>query len=117
MDNTFALDLAAARRKSGLAQKDCAHLLNVHRGRISNIEAGRLTPTLNEFCLLSIIYGRSFESLFASVMAQSRSQLRRRLPTLPEGSDKHLSRFNRNNTLNRLAAQLEDSHNRDHGQA
>lgn len=117
MNQAFALDLAAARRKSGLAQKDCAHLMNIHTDRVSRLEAGKHTPTLKEFCKLSLIYGRPFENLFSDVMEEARAEVRAQLPSLPEGSSRLLSRFNRNNTLNRLAAHLEENHRSLHGGA
>ena len=72
MSTEFALDLRLARKKSGLTQRDCAHLLNVHASKVSALEHGKQLPTLIEICTLSLIYGRSFEAWTLSKWAQSR---------------------------------------------
>jgi transcriptional regulator with XRE-family HTH domain len=67
MIQEFTLDLRAARRNSGLRQVDCAHLMGVNKTKISNLENGRQRPSVRDICTLSMIYGRSFESLFAGI--------------------------------------------------
>ena len=115
MSKEFALDLKVARRKSGLSQEDCAHLLGVHPTKISVLEHGRAMPSVREICTLSLIYGKSFESLFGPVMTEAEGQLRERLPTLPDCPKKWLGRFNRQGTLNRLSERLAARHEADHG--
>ena len=105
MSKTFPLDLKVARRKSGLTQADCAHLLGVHRSKVSHLECGETEPTLRDICTLSLIYGRSFESLFSSVFYELRRELRARLVTLPAPGGSWIGRFNRKATLDRLARQ------------
>jgi len=114
MNHAFALDLKVARHKSGLAQRDCAHLLDVNRNRISSLELGKTMPTVPEICALSLVYGKSFESLFEPVMRDMRNELGIRLETLPPMPNGWRGHFNRNNTLNRIAAHLEaiDAHDR-----
>ena len=91
--------------------------MNSHVDRISRLEAGKVTPTLLEFCKLSVIYGRSFETLFFETMTQAKKEVCHLLPSLPESSTRSLSRFNRNNTLNRLASQLEGLSSNHHDKA
>lgn len=108
MSHSFALDLKVARRKSGLTQQDCAHLLDVHKTKISLLEQGKVLPSVLEICTLSLLYGRSFESLFGSMLEEAQCSLKDRLATLPVSSNRWLGRFIRQNTLNRLAARLDD---------
>lgn len=117
MGKAFALDLKVARRKSGLSQVDCAHLLGVHPTKISVLEHGKAMPSVPEICMLSLIYGKSFESLFGPVMAEAEARLRERLPTLPACPKKWLGRFNRQGTLNRLSERLAARSEPDHGDA
>ena len=106
MITEFALDLKVARRKAGLSQQDCAHLLEVHPSKISLIEHGKAMPSVRDICTLSLIYGKSFESLFSVIMAEVTDALRDRMTTLPECPRQWLPKFNRQNTLNNLAARL-----------
>lgn len=108
MYKAFAHDLKVARRKSGLSQRDCGHLLAISQQRISQLETGRDLPTIPEICSLSLIYGRSFESLFGSVFDEVRKQISEQLTTLPNSKKGWIERFNRHSTLNRLAARLND---------
>ena len=117
MSHPFALDLKVARRKSGLTQQDCAHLLDVHKAKISLLEQGKALPSMLEICTLSLLYGKSFESLFGSMLEDAHSILKDRLATLPVVSNRWLGRFIRQNTLNRLAARLDDVDPREHGPA
>ena len=107
MPNEFALDLKVARRKSGLTQGDCAHLLDVHPSKISLLESGKALPGIKDICALSLVYGRSFESLFSSIVASANRQLRDRLRTMPAAPKRWLGNFNRRNTLSAVADRLE----------
>lgn len=106
MIDDFSLELKVARRKAGLSQKDCAHLLGVHASRVSLLESGKAVPTINQMCRLSLIYGRSFENLFGGVMEDARRDLRRRMHAMPDAPTRWLGRFNRENTLRALAHRL-----------
>ena len=108
MTTEFALDLRLARRKAGLVQRDCAHLLAIHPGTLSTLEHGGRLPTVNQICTLSLIYGRSFESLFAEIMGTARVDLLRRLETLPTTARKCSATVNRETTLTRLHHRLQD---------
>lgn len=114
MTTEFALDLSLARRKAGYVQSDIAHLLASHQSRVSDLEQGRKQPTLLEIVTLSLIYGRSFESLFSMIMADARQDLRKRLKTLPREVRDYVGTFNRSASIERLRDQLaaEDA---DHG--
>ena len=113
MLNEFALDLRTMRKKSGLTQVDCAHLLNVTVPVYSRIETGKKVPTVRELCTLSLIYGRSFESLFAGIFMDARGDLREQLPTIPDAPPQWLGRINRQHTLNHLAERLVATHSQD----
>lgn len=94
MSTEFALDLRAARRKAGYTQDDVAHLLDHHQSRVSDLEQGRDRPTLKQIITLSLIYGRSFESLFEEVMIESRRDLSVRIACLPMASSRTAGTFN-----------------------
>ncbi len=117
MSHAFALDLKVARRKSGLTQQDCAHLLDVHKTKICLLEQGKTLPSVLEICTLSLLYGKSFESLFGSMMEDAHNVLKDQLATLPVVSSRWLGRFTRQNALNRLAARLDENNPPDHGSA
>ncbi|MEQ9155794.1 MAG: helix-turn-helix transcriptional regulator [Roseitalea porphyridii] len=106
MQTDFALDLRRLRRQAGLTQRDCAHLLGVHSKRIWSLEYGRDLPSLTELCTLSLIYGRTFESLYAALLRDVRRELRERLETLPDSRSSSLT-FNRPSTLERLSSRLD----------
>ena len=108
MTKEFALDLKVARQNSGLTQQDCAHLLGVSDATLAKIEAGKRTPSICEICTLSLIYGRSFESLFAGIFRDVRAHLNVRIASLPKASGTVCLRINRQSTLNRLARRLSE---------
>jgi len=116
MTTEFALDLRAARRKAGFVQGDIAHLLASHQSTVSELEAGRKLPTLSQTVTLSLIYGRSFESLFAAIMSEARRDLKRRLRTLPKDVRDYPGTFNRAASIARLRQRLADN-NKAHGEA
>lgn len=111
MTTEFALDLRAARRKAGYVQGDVAHLLGMHQSTVSELETGRKLPTLTQTVTLSLIYGRSFESLFAAVMKEARRDLKRRLRNLPKTVRDHPGTFNRKASIARLAQSLKEESN------
>ena len=116
MSTEFALDLRAARRKAGYTQGDIAHLLAHHQSRVSDLEQGRARPTLEQIVTLSLIYGRSFESLFGEIMAECRAGIKKRLPSLPDLKNQTTGTFNRQSSLKKLEHRLAD-HENDHGRA
>lgn len=106
MSTEFALDLRAARRKAGYTQGDIAHLLNHHQSHVSDLEQGHERPTLVEIVTLSLIYGRSFESFFAKVMAECQEHLTTRLISLPPVRRQTTGTFNRDSSLAKLRLRL-----------
>ena len=116
MSQEFALDLRLARRKAGLTQRDCAHLLGIHKSRVSALERGRRLPTIAQICTLSLIYGRSFESLFEKLLQEARKALRGRIPTLPELKKNYVANFNRAGNVQRLEQRL-NAETENHGRA
>ncbi len=115
MSTEFALDLRAARRKAGYTQGDIAHLLDHHQSHVSDLEQGRVRPTLEQIVSLSLIYGRSFESFFGAIMNERRAHLSNRLASLPPGNDT-AGTFNRASSLKKLDQRLIDQNN-DRGRA
>ena len=107
MNHNFSIDLRSVRRKAGLTQEDCGHLLGGSPSAIRQLESGSRLPTLMEICTLSLIFGRSFESLFGDLMMQCRQDLAERLGTLPDPQEPHASTFNRKSTLDALAERLD----------
>lgn len=108
MSTEFALDLRLARRKAGFTQRDIAHLLGGHQTLVSELERGRQTPTLEQIITLSLIYGRSFESLFSELMGTARSDLQKRIVQMPSGVRSYVGTFNRAASIERLARRLAD---------
>lgn len=108
MQNEFALDLSTARLKAGLTQEDCAHLLAIDRSRVSKLESGKRMPSIEEICTLSLIFGRTFESLFGSVFYNIREDLLDRLACLPTSSHSSAGAISRHQTLERLASRLSE---------
>lgn len=111
MIQEFTLDLRAARRNSGLRQVDCAHLMGVNKTKISNLENGRQRPSVRDICTLSMIYGRSFESLFAGIFDEVKADIYCHLIDLPEPKPDYGRFDSRNQTLDGLKARLDDDHN------
>ena len=108
MSTQFALDLRLARRKAGFTQDDVAHLLAIHQSAVSDLEQGKARPSLDQIIELSLIYGRSFESFFALVMAERRAHLSRQLRSLPALSKPTAHTFNRESSLAKLGRRLAD---------
>lgn len=116
MSTEFALDLRLARRKAGFTQRDCAHLLDVSTSMLSQLESGRRLPSLIEICTLSVIYGRSFESLFSLILEEARKALRDRILHMPELVRVYAGTRNREYSIERLAQRLAEEQS-DHGDA
>ena len=110
MSTEFALDLRLARRKAGFTQRDVAHLLGAHQTLVSELERGRQLPTLEQIVALSLIYGRSFESLFSALMMIARAQLQKRILRMPTGVRSYVGTYNRDASIERLARRLADEH-------
>ena len=106
MKSQFALDLHVARRNAGLTQRDCAILLSIQPSRFSDIETGKCLPRLAEICALSLIFGRSFESLYSTLFDDARDALRATILKLPTDTRIYVGTKNRDSTIERLAIRL-----------
>ena len=106
MSTEFALNLRLARRKSGFTQRDTAHLMALNRSKLSLLETGKRMPSLTHICTLSLIYGRSFESLFGTIMSEARASLRKRILAMPKTSRKYAGSQNRDHSIERLVRSL-----------
>lgn len=113
MSTEFALDLRLARRKAGYTQRDCAHLLAISPSVLSQLEGGKRLPSILQICTLSIIYGRSFESLFGFLLSEAREQLRARILSLPDDIRQYAGTRNRAFSIERLAQRLADEQDHD----
>lgn len=102
----FALDLRLARRRSGLSQHEVAHLLAMDQSTLSDLERGETSPTMRQLTVLSLIYGRSFHSLFVEIAREVKPGLTSRLNTLPERKRPHVAMLNRDITLKRMRVRL-----------
>jgi transcriptional regulator with XRE-family HTH domain len=109
MKTQFAHDLRLARRKAGYLQRDVAHLLGAGDKYVSALESGRRRPTLAQIVTLSVIYGRSFESLFTELMREAEAKLRDRILTMPRDVRGDVGRFNRPASIDGLARRLADN--------
>jgi transcriptional regulator with XRE-family HTH domain len=106
MRTQFSVDLRLARKKTGYTQADLAILMADHQSTVSAIERGATRPDLNQIITLSLIYGRSFETLFAEVMQDCAQQLQQRLKQLSPEGYKSAHAFNRAGSLRQLQQRL-----------
>lgn len=83
--------------------------MGVNKTKISNLESGRQRPSVRDICSLSMIYGRSFESLFSGILDEVKADLFCHLTDLPEPKPDYGLQNNRTRTLTNLRARLEDN--------
>lgn len=102
----FALDLRLARRKSGLSQQEVAHLLASDQSTLSVLENGTKPPSVRQIVQLSLIYGRTFNSLFDEQMREVKTEMLERLESLPKKKRSHIAMFNRTRSLRKLRERL-----------
>ena len=108
MIHDFVLDLREARRKSGLTQSECAQLAGISGSILSKIENGTRMPSLVEICALSIIYGKSFESLFGAIFDEIRAEIVVNLEQLEKVAKDGPDALSYKATLSRLRDYLYD---------
>ena len=108
MSNQFAYDLRLARRKAGLTQEDVALLVGTQQSTIGALEKAKQRPTVDQVCRFSIVFGRSFESLFAESLEEGRTAIRQNLPSLPAMRRRTAETFNRESSLKRLEKRLSE---------
>lgn len=106
MLSDFALDLRLARRKSGLSQREVAHLLAISQPALSKLESGQNSPTVRQVTQFSLIYGRSFPALFEEIADELKPKLIKRLDALPERPRRHIAQFVRTRTLRLMRLRL-----------
>ena len=106
MDTNYALELKVARRRSGLSQKDVAHLLGISRVRVSKLECGIAKPSPDELTTFSLIYCQSFLTLSGAVMPIIMKTLKERLETFPNRDGYAAGTSPKANTLNGLTRRL-----------
>ena len=106
MNEIFLHDLRCARRKAGLTQNEVGHLSCGSASKYARIESGRRLPTHVEALSLSLVFGRSFESLHAGLMTEAKQPLSQQLSSLPAPMRTSVPLLNRQNTLNALAERL-----------
>lgn len=114
MKHEFALDLKVERKKAGLSQGDVAHLIDVHPSKVSLLEAGRSMPSLRDICALTVLYGKSFESLFYGLIKKTAGSIKRQSLRMPQAPKRWLPSFNRKASLSGLAERLEAITPEDH---
>ena len=102
MYTQYSLDLRVVRRKTGFSQKDIAHLIGANQATVSQLECGRREPSLVQTMTLSMIFGRTFQSLFAAIMKRVRRDLRQRLRTLPKDASNYVGTKCRRDAIDRL---------------
>ena len=103
----FSQKLIDARRKAGLSQADCAHLLGVSQAHVSRLERGRTVPSVTDLCGVAILFGRTMELLVEPLFKDRALSIRQRLFELPEPHTGWLGRFVRNNALRNLEERVE----------
>ena len=103
----FSHTLLVARRKAGLSQSDCAHLLGRSASRVSRLESGKATPTSDDLIGVALLFGRTIEALSGPKFAARAQEMKERLFDLPCPDRNWLGRFNRSNTLDGLAHRLD----------
>ncbi|NOX39918.1 MAG: hypothetical protein GXP05_05230 [Alphaproteobacteria bacterium] len=69
---------------------------------------GQAIPDLREICAFSILFGRSFESLFNDIFDEVKAHMSASFETMPEGPEIRGGNFERQSSLNRLYERLND---------
>jgi len=105
--NDFSQCLAGARRKAGLSQVDCAHLLGMSQSRMSRLELGHAKPTVSDLVGVALLFGRSMELMVEPMFQEYATQIHKRLFDLPETNTGWLGQFARNNALAKLEARVD----------
>lgn len=103
----FALDLKVARRKSGLSQADCAHLLDVAPSRISKLESGKSIPNVVELCMLYLVLDKSVVEMCHDISTSTGRRLQKQLSSMPNCPKNWRGKYSRQDTLNALSNKLQ----------
>jgi len=109
MEQEIRADLRIARTRSGLSNKDVAHLLGCTKDRVSRLENGMARLKLGEVAGLYLIYGLPFEETFKLMSGDIANKINDRLCTVPQEpvhwAGKRISRIS---SLDRLSQRLQD---------
>ena len=105
--------LRQARRGKGYTQQDCARSIGVSQARYSDYERGLKMPTVQHLCTLSVLLGKTFESVYAELMRDAKSTLRKNIRKLPTQVRSYVHTFNRNRNLERLQRNLDEDADKD----
>jgi len=81
-------------------------LLELSDEEVAALESGERLPSLLETCKLSLVYNRSFESLYGAIRKTAKQELFEQMPSLPSETSNKASSFNRDNSFKRLHGQL-----------
>lgn len=103
----YALDLKVARRKAGLTQADCGHLLGVDPSRISKLEAGKSAPSVVELSILCLVLNTPPGRVQQAIALSHVAPLQERLAAMPACPENWRDQYNRSSTLNGLVERLE----------
>lgn len=106
MYHEFTLDLQAMRKKSGLSQEECGHLIGASENIISRLERGLRPPTVEEICALQMLFGKTFESFYGTCVGDARARIANNLRTLPPSEDGPGTNLARDIFLSSLAERL-----------
>ena len=109
MKELIPLDLRLTRVRSGLSNRDLAHLLGCNKERVSKLEHGKARTAISEVIALSLIYGQSIDGMFRQTAKAIVGKLKDQLATMPSQPanwSKHAQ--NRLDTLNGLAFRLQE---------
>jgi transcriptional regulator with XRE-family HTH domain len=107
MKHQYALDLRVARRKSGLTQQDCGHLLGIDATRITRFESGKRPPSVAELAMLCFICGIPLAEFADRIVEADASLLQKRLIKMPDCPKNWPDHETRANTLRELVEKLE----------
>jgi len=113
MYQEFILDLKSMRKKSGLSQDECGHLIGSTPNIIGRLERGDRPPTVEEICALQLLFGKSFESFYGTCVGSARQMLSDNLRTLPEVPERGGHSMARDGFLTGLTNRLEEYAARD----
>ena len=114
MFEEFISDLKIARKRSGLTQAECGHLIGGSENALSRIERGERLPSLREIIGLSLVYGKTFESFFEEFLGLVREEMIAALTEMPKAREGKTA-SPRADTLAALARRLEDEIRFHHG--
>lgn len=100
------IDLKINRRESGLSGEDLAHLLGISEARLSKLHTGNAVMTITELCLLSFIYGKTFDHLLERATPPLAECLKLRLANMPSELEHWKAHDKRLDCLNALTERV-----------